>query len=340
VYKELNISEYQQTLRRIFDQEQRSLMNLHQKSSEISIPKETLASEYPSMVQVGLSTICNMRCPECYYPEFQKHPGFQPVFMSQQIYNKILGEVSGFPASTMLRYLGRGESLTHPNAIQMLGDAKTKVKGRVALITNGLLMNDKKARELLETGIDVVDFSMDATTSETYSQVRGEHFDLLTRNVDNFINIRNQGNHPTRVMASFLIQPENYHEAEEFRDVWGDKVDKVIFRKYHSYAGRIQEKACIPEERHACASLWNRVNINENGKITLCYIDWDETSVITDLNDPETTILDTWRNSYEDARKGHLTGELPEICASCQTGWQAAHWQLSYEQAVNMVIQE
>jgi sulfatase maturation enzyme AslB (radical SAM superfamily) len=339
VHKEINISEYQQTLRQVFAQERRDLSNLRPKSSEISIPKETTAPEHPSMVQIGLSTVCNMRCPECYYREYQKSPNFKPVFMNQHLYNRILDQVGHFPSSTMLRYLGRGESLTHPNAIEMIGEAKTRIAGHVALITNGLLVDEKKARGLLETGIDVVDFSMDAITADTYTQVRGERFDLLTRNVNNFISLRNQGGYPTRVMASFLVQPENYHEAEEFRDVWGKRVDKVIFRKYHSYAGKIQEKACIPEERHACASLWNRVNINENGKITLCYIDWDENSIIADLNDPKTTILDTWRSSYEDARQGHLTGNLPDICASCQTGWQAAHWQLSYEQAVNLITQ-
>ena len=201
-------------------------------------------------------------------------------------------------------------------------------------------MTEERAKGLLATGIDVVDFSMDATSAETYKQVRGGDFVRLTTNLNRFLALRDQGNYLTQVMASFLVQPENYHEAEAFRETWGRKVDKTIFRKYHSYAGKIQEKACIPEERHACASLWNRVNINENGKITLCYIDWDETSVIADLNDPETTILKTWQNSYEDARKGHTTEDLPEICASCQTGWQAAHWQMSYEQAVELVTQK
>ncbi len=259
--------------------------------------------------------------------------------MESGIYEKILEEVGSFPETTMLRYLGRGESLTHPNIIQMVGEAKRVIKGKVALITNGLLMNSQKAESLLETGIDVVDFSVDATTPETYTLVRGNRFDVLTANLQNFINLRNKGGYRTRIMASFLIQPENYQEAEEFKSIWEDKVDKVIFRRYHSYAGKIQEKACVPEERHACAALWNRVNINESGKITLCYIDWDETSVIADLNSPETTILKTWQNAYSEARAGHLSGDLPPLCASCLTGWQAAHWQLSYERAVDMVTQ-
>ena len=338
--KEFNPTEYQKTLRQIFLQEQRNLPTDLQKSTDTVVPKEIITTEFPAMIQVGLSTVCNMRCPECYYREFQKSPNFHPTFMSPQIYRKIIDEVGKFPETTLLRYLGRGESLTHPNIIEMVGEAKGGIKGKVALITNGLLMADKKACALLETGIDVVDFSVDATTSETYALVRGGRFDVLTSSIENFINLRNEGNYPTRIMASFLIQPENYHEAEEFREVWKGKVDKVIFRRYHSYAGKIQEKACVPEERHACASLWNRVNINESGRITLCYIDWDETSVIADLNDPEITILGTWRNSYEEARKGHISGELPEICASCQTGWQAAHWQLSYERAVNMVTEK
>ena len=328
---------YQRTVKETFDDEQQKLSTFLQKPIESFRSKDVEVSEYPAMVQIGISTICNLHCPECYYEKFQKGPDFHPTFMNQQIYSKIVNEVSMFPSSTMIRYLGRGESLTHPNFLQMINEAKQGIKGKIALITNGLLMNDKKAEALLQTKIDVVDFSIDATTPATYKLVRGGEFDMLISNIERFIELRNKGDNPTRILVSFLIQPENYQEVENFKKIWDKKVDKIIFRRYHSYAGKIQEKACIPEKRHPCASLWNRININENGKITLCYIDWNESSVMADLNDPKTTILDTWKSAYNKARDGHLSGKLPALCAKCKTGWQAAHWQLSYEQAIDMV---
>ncbi len=243
--QETDLLGYRQTLRQVFLREQSALPFNRRDLKEDDTP------EFPAMIQVGLSTVCNLRCPECYYPKFQIGPNFHTTFMESGIYEKILEEVGSFPETTMLRYLGRGESLTHPNIIQMVGEAKRVIKGKVALITNGLLMNSQKAESLLETGIDAVDFSVDATTPETYTLVRGNRFDVLTANLQNFINLRNKGGYRTRIMASFLIQPENYQEAEEFKSIWEDKVDKVIFRRYHSYAGKIQtvkDRLCFHEE--------------------------------------------------------------------------------------------
>ena len=113
-------------------------------------------------------------------------------------------------------------------------------------------------------------------------------------------------------------------------------VDKVIFRKYHSYAGRINEKPGIEENRYPCAALWRMVNINEAGEITLCYVDWDETHILADLNQAEATILGTWRSAYNEPRNGHIKGKYPDLCRECKTGWEAAHWALSYEQAIQI----
>lgn len=334
---EFDSSSYIHTVKRVFESEQEIFRSFVDNSSKVPEEKVDEISEFPSMVQVGVSTVCNLRCPQCYYPDFQHSPDYHPQFMSPDIYRIIIEEMESFPATTILRYLGRGESLTHPNIVGMISQAKDHVKGKVVLITNGLLMRERMASSILDTGIDVVDFSLDALTHETYGLVRGGNFELLASNVEKFIELRDEGSYPTKVMVSFLIQPENYFEAEEFKDFWGQKADKVIFRRYHSYAGKISEKSCVPEERHACAALWNRVNINENGRITLCYIDWNELSVLGDLNEVGATILDTWKNdAYRAARKGHIDGEYPSLCADCKTGWQAAHWQLSYEQAVAM----
>lgn len=94
----------------------------------------------------------------------------------------------------------------------------------------------------------------------------------------------------------------------------------------------------MQEPRHPCAALWNRVNINESGKITLCYVDWDESTVLADLKKKGISIIETWRNVYDVFRKQHVEGKYPKLCANCKTGWQAAHWGLSYERAIEMVL--
>lgn len=334
------VKDYLLTLNEIFTKEKANVLKYRKQRGLQSLKarERYRVAEYPPLVQLGISNVCNLKCPQCYYPLFMKKPGFSPIFMRMNLLKKIVDEVAEFPSNTMLRFLGRGESLIHPHIREILQYTKLKIKGPVALITNGHLLDEKNAYIILKTGIDVIDISLDALTARTYAKVRGENFDLTVENVKNLVILRNKGKYRTKIMVSFLIQPENYFEAKEFRKVWTPIVDKVIFRKYHTYGGKIKEKPHMLEKRYPCAALWNRVNINESGKITLCYVDWDESSVLADLRKSGATILKTWRTAYEEARKGHLSGKYPDLCSKCKTGWQAAHWKLSYEQAVSMLI--
>ena len=65
-------------------------------------------------------------------------------------------------------------------------------------------------------------------------------------------------------------------------------------------------------------------------------MDWDETYILADLNQAETTILGTWRSAYNEPRNGHIKGKYPDLCRECKTGWEAAHWVLSYERAITI----
>lgn len=317
------------------------------KESQDSQTKESFSKEnndllkplkFPPLIQIGISTKCNLQCPQCYHPVYSKKNGYKVEFMDFNIYKKIIDEIEEFPPETILRFLGRGESLMHPQVIKMLRYARLKLKSPIALITNGHLLSASKAISLFRTKIDVIDISIDAVSPETYKKVRsGDYFNLIKK-IDRFIGLREKGKFPTKIMVSFLIQPENYFEAEDFKKIWTKKVDKVIFRKYHTYGGKIKEKFCVPEPRHPCAALWNRININESGKITLCYIDWNESTVLSDLNEDGVSIIDTWRKKYARFRAQHISAKYPALCKNCKTGWQAAHWGLSYEKAIEMVI--
>jgi MoaA/NifB/PqqE/SkfB family radical SAM enzyme len=252
------------------------------------------------------------------------------------LFEKIVSEVETFPGQTVLRFLGRGESLLHSGLTDMIRFAKSRIHGKVALITNGHLLNASKGLELLEAGLDVLDISLDAVTQPTYNQVRSGNLALVENNILTLVKNKKEGGFKTKIMVSFLIQPENFREAVEFRSKWNGIVDKLIFRAYHSYGGKIAEKHILKDERYPCAALWSRVNIDDYGKVTLCYIDWDENNVLGDLNNDQITITNIWKTAYEKARQGHIMENYPPLCANCQTGWQAAHWGLSYEKAIGL----
>ncbi|MDD3607535.1 MAG: radical SAM protein [Candidatus Moranbacteria bacterium] len=301
--------------------------------------KENLKTdEFPAMVQVGVSNLCNLSCAECYHRVYKKRPGYKPTFMSMKIFEKVIHEMASFPSNSVLRFLGKGESLLHPNIIEMVMCAKNKIASPVALITNGISLNRKMSVSMLGTGIDVLDISMDAFTSGTYGTVRSnpELFNMLVDNVNYLVALRDAGGFQTKVFVSFLMQPENFEERVRFEKYWSGRVDKILYRKYHTYGGKICQKPTLQRDRIPCAALWNRINVNERGLVTRCFVDWDDQYIIGDLNAKDLSLLKIWTGeSFKNVRKEHQDGMYTGLCEKCE-GWQTAHWNISYEKAIEM----
>jgi len=305
--------------------------------------KENLKTdEFPAMVQIGISNLCNLSCTECYHRVYKKRPDYKPTFMSMRIFEKVIYDMANFPSRTVLRFLSKGESLLHPNIIEMVMHAKNNLASPVALITNGISLNKKISSSLLGTGIDVLDISLDAFTPDVYGMVRSnpELFSTVVDNVNNLVAMRDLGGFQTKVFVSFLMQPENYEEKNNFEAYWSERVDKILYRKYHTYGGKICQKPTPSKERFPCAALWNRINVNERGLITRCYVDWDDQYIIGDLNVKGPTLLDIWKDkSFENTRREHQDGKYTGLCEKCE-GWQTAHWSISYEKAIEMSLKK
>jgi MoaA/NifB/PqqE/SkfB family radical SAM enzyme len=295
-------------------------------------------SKYPGMVQVGISNSCDLACQQCYHRTFKKNFGYKPTFMDVSVFKRIIDETATFSETKALRFLGKGEALLHPNLIEILSYARANLNIPIVLITNGIKLNSEMARRIFETEIDVLDISIDANSSEVYGTVRShpEKFHMLTRNVERLIELKRRCGFKTKIFISFLVQPENYHEVYDFKARWQGKVDKILYRKYHTYSGKLERKPTPYRDRIPCAALWSRLNINEKGLITRCFVDWGDKHILADFNDRKVTLLDTWRGQvYKCVRQQHLTKKFSGICKKCE-GWQTAHWNISYEKAIEM----
>lgn len=327
-----NVSEFNQKVLDVFDEEEKK--NGESKmSSDFFLNLKTPV--FPPMVQVGISNLCDLSCGQCYHKAYKKKKGYCPVFMKQTVFRKVVDETASFPTDTVFRFLGKGESLLHPELIEMLAYARNTLAQPIAFITNGIRLDQEMGIKLLATGVDVIDVSIDAFSRDVYGMVRSNSnwFPLLVENVETLIDQRNKGGFKTRIFVSFLIQPENYLELDQFEAFWENKADKILFRKYHTYGGLIGKKPTPYRERTPCAALWGRINVNERGRITRCFVDWNDTDILADIR--KVSLLEAWRSSaYAEIRKQHLKAVYSGICANCE-GWQSAHWNLSYEKAVN-----
>jgi|TARA_B100000315_G_scaffold260934_1_gene327738 radical SAM protein with 4Fe4S-binding SPASM domain len=251
--------------------------------------------------------------------------------MLESIFKKIADECGNH--KTVLRLSGGGEPMMHPKATELIIYAKTK-GCRIGLIANGSKFNHENLTQLIEYDIDAIEFSVDAGDALTYKRVRpGLDWDTLNRNVQYAVQIRNKKNKSTRIIASVINQKGV--DAKAADQYWSRIVDKVQIRKFLTWGINADHSAdttpyLSPEQRVPCPWLFERMNIDSRGDVTLCGEDIAFKEKFGNIS--ERTIQEIWNGEeFQRFRGKHLAGEghLIPICASCPD-WKFRSWNYNY----------
>ncbi len=117
-------------------------------------------------IQVEVTTACNAACIYC--PRTIYEDSWQDRHLPLEMFKKLE------PAFARTRYVhlqGWGEPFLHPDFFEMVAVAKTS-GCRVGTTTNGMILNAERTDRLIESGVDVIAFSLAGT---------GENNDLIRK---------------------------------------------------------------------------------------------------------------------------------------------------------------
>lgn len=295
-----------------------------------------LKADFPSQVLMDITEVCNLACVHCPHSSFVKSEEYAGRHLDPGLNEKMIQEVAehGRGKTQYIRYAANGEPLIHPNAYDMIESAVRYSGVYVTLTTNGKIMNETRTQRLIEAGVHLVDISIDALKPETYSKIRLKgNLEVTRTNVLRLIQWVREAKAKTKVVVSFVEQPENTSEAEDFEKYWrGEGADYVVIRRLHSCSGAVEELASttrqsqLKEARRPCLYPWERVVVNARGDLAFCPSDWVHGSYIADYRN--TTIKETWQGEfYKALREAHLTNryEKHSFCGNCPD-WAATRW--------------
>ncbi len=304
---------------------------------------ESLAcARFPTYVMFDITNLCNARCVHC--PQsLVEDDGGRPAFLGEighltlSAFKRVIDECVGRPMQ-FVRITADGEPLVNKAVFEMIEYASEKGVGPVGLTTNGSLLSEKRAQRLVESGVAIVDFSLDAALPETFHAIRvGLDFERTRRNVQRFIDLRDRSGADIQVMVSFVKQDGNHDEVDAFRAYWEPRVDKVLIREMISNIGLNERSAHLwPgwDARWPCAHFFRRVVINHEGILKACPIDWrQETS---NLPVAAQSIYEQWHGEFYWAhRMQHLNDAIApsSACAECPD-WAGTPWSLGYEKVI------
>ena len=301
----------------------------------------------PPMVVLDVTNTCNLSCIHCPQPGLQAAQEFKSRHMAWEHFTKIVDEIRANDVPILLRFAGDGEPTVHPRLFDMLEYAKANCAASVDLTTNGVLLTPKRIDRLLKNGVDIVDISIDALEPETYAKIRkGGDFRRLMSNIDYLLQRRMETGATTKAMVSLVVQDENQHEVEAFRDAWSKRVEWVMVRNLHSATGSVSEQKreesaarsrAETAERYPCPHLWKRLTIDFTGTIKFCAHEWLGNRDVIVGNMETDTISGVWRGErLAEVRAHHVRNTHPEgfICTNC-LDWAASQWDWGFERLVD-----
>lgn len=280
---------------------------------------EEITPDFPSRINIEPTNQCNLRCNMCPRRDLTRPVGD----ISLELFDKLAGEISRH-APAEVRLHKDGEPLMAPHIFELIDHIKTEAPSTLLnMDTNALLLDEEKAAKLLDSKLDVLLFSVNAATADTYKKVRGStKYDQVIGNIERFLAMRRERGYVwPKVKVQLIVMAETKDEIGLFKEKWGPHDVDVLLIPAINWGGHrpeVQSLMQLPAKRYPCGFLFNSFSINWDGRVSFCNVDFNHLGIIGDVN--EQTIEEIWKGpGFEHFRRLHKQGRFGEIdlCRDC-----------------------
>jgi|HigsolmetaAR202D_1030399.scaffolds.fasta_scaffold18942_2 Predicted Fe-S oxidoreductases len=170
-----------------------------------------MSEQLPRFVQIEPVGQCNLKCQMC--PIMYRRDGpphGPPAFLDFDAFVRLVDQ---FPALEELHLQGLGEPLMHPRFFDMVRHAASRGV-RVTTNTNLTILNARRAKECVASGLDVLHVSLDGATAEMYESIRtGARWETVMANLDLLIRARREaGSDRPHLHLVMVIMRRNLRE--------------------------------------------------------------------------------------------------------------------------------
>lgn len=306
--------------------------NLNERTKlEKVIPLDT-----PFLLFVDPSSVCNFQCDFCPCGGAHKdlwNPSKKTNIMSYECFRKVVDDATRFPRKIKtLRLYKEGEPLINPRLPDMIRYAKgSGAFERVDLTSNASLLTHDMALALVDSGLDRINLSIEAMTSEEYWKVSKFKVDItdLLKKLTFFYNHRGQCHIFLKISDYGLNgRPEkDFYEmfgdccdeisVEHVSDVWpGFQVDQneKIRNDVNVYGDALSKRT----DQKVCPYLFYSMCVNSDGSVSCCLMDWNHIQIVGDVY--QESLQDIWNGeNMRQMRIDHLklNKDTYAICKHC-----------------------
>ncbi len=295
---------------------------------------EVVPLNQPFFICLDVSSVCNIVCKYCVQYDLKVHPDerFCKQIMPLDLARKAIDDLQGFEGMIkVLTLYGWGEPLLNPHFAEIVEYARKSGKVRsVETISNGILLSHEMSDRLISAGLQRINISVEAMSSEGYYDICGRRIDFQEY-VDN---IRYLYEHKTDDLTMYIkigdIALKDKAEEQYFYDTFGDICDEILVEHIINVRDDMLANENIGTDHSCgvfgqelqgnkvCPYLFFRLFICPDGECALCNADFYREQSVGNIN--TNSLKEIWKGDrLRDIQLKHLRGERNEIdlCSKC-----------------------
>lgn len=282
--------------------------------------EKEVVQDYPKNMLVELTNYCNHKCIFCENRKMTRKKGF----INKDLLRGILEEAYSL-GTREVGYYATGEPLMCKDLPAYIKMAKDIGFEYVYITTNGALMTKEKIKEIVESGIDSIKFSINAGKIKTYKIIHGsDDFERVIDNLRNLYEFKNKNKLDFKIYVSYVRTKQNKDEVDLLKRKISKYIDDIIIFDAENQGGNMYEinGLLTLDDSHGsikapCPMVFNRFHITYEGYLNICCVDFQNYLVVADLN--IMPLKEAWNcENVKDIRKKHLENNLKGIaCYNC-----------------------
>jgi len=245
-----------------------------------SLNDDQITSLLHPEVRYEVTDHCNASCIMC--PRDKHEHAREHGIMDQAAYERSIDEVVALGAQKVV-LTGFGEPMLDKRLELKIAYAKSKGLSTY-IISNGSILNSKRARTILEAGLDEIRVSFYGMQPSTYNAVmQGLDFDKTMKGMTEFLRLRDELGAKTKVQVSYLEMEENKIDSGRFQEYWEPLVDAIEIWRPHNFGdGRdYRERIEQVEVKTSCGRPENGpLQIQWNGEVIPCCYDYNNQIIL------------------------------------------------------------
>jgi len=300
------------------------------KSAKHVKKQKTNTDIYPFRLNLQPHTDCNAECIICPHKDIRKK--FPKEKMDMKLYKKIISDFASDKRAKFLNLSLQCEPLMDDMLFERISFFQKHNIHNIScfLSTNGILLNREICDKLLNSGLDIIQISINALSKDNYKKInQGKDFDELMNNINYFIN---QDLSKIGVYISFvrttIFEKELSIAVKKWRKLGFEVMihrfsnrggalkdfDKFVVRRRNVSIVTMLKRYLIKRLSPYCPYTFHEMSILSNGKAILCTHDWERKTIIGDLN--KQTIHEIWNSArMNEIRYKIISGKYEQIAA-------------------------